>query len=47
MIFTEYHIKLYKQVGGDVDHLQRIGTLEEKSLENQKFNKPIIFISQF
>lgn len=35
MIFTEYHIKLYKQVGGDVDHLQRIGTLEEKSLGNQ------------
>ncbi len=36
MIITEYHIALYKRIGGDVDHLQRIGTAQEKSLENQK-----------
>ena len=35
MIITEYHIELYKLVGGDVDHLQRIRTPEEKSLINQ------------
>ena len=35
MTITEYHIELYKRVGGDVDHLQRIGTPEEQSLENQ------------
>lgn len=34
-MITEYHIELYKRVGGDVDHLQRIGTSEEKSLKNQ------------
>ncbi len=26
----------YLKVGGDVDHLQRMGTPEEKTLENQK-----------
>ncbi len=35
MNITENHIKLYKKVGGDVDHLQRIGTSEEKSFKNQ------------
>lgn len=35
MVITAYHIELYKRVAGDVDHLQRIGTPEEKSLENQ------------
>lgn len=35
MTITEYHIELYKRVGGDVDHLQRIGTPEEKTLKNQ------------
>ncbi|WP_271782297.1 hypothetical protein [Aquimarina algiphila] len=35
MTITEYHIELYKRVGGDVDHLQRIGTQEEKTLKNQ------------
>ena len=35
MTITNYHIKLYKKVGGDVDHLQRIGTSEEQTLENQ------------
>lgn len=35
MIITEYHIKLYKKAGGDVDHHQRIGAPEEQSAENQ------------
>jgi len=35
MTITKYHIELYKKVGGDVDHLQRIGTLEEKTINNQ------------
>lgn len=36
MIITEYYIELYKRVGGDADHLQRIGTSDEKSVESQK-----------
>ena len=28
MIITNYHIKLYKKVGGDVDHLQGTYTQE-------------------
>jgi len=35
MTIKKYHIELYKKVGGDVDHLQRIGTLEEKTINNQ------------
>jgi CRISPR/Cas system Type II protein with McrA/HNH and RuvC-like nuclease domain len=35
MTITKYHIELYKKVGGDVDHLQRIGTSKEKSIANQ------------
>lgn len=35
MTITQYHIELYKKVGGDADHLQRIGTSEEKSIANQ------------
>ncbi len=35
MVITKYHIELYKRVEGDVDHLQRIGTPEEKTLKNQ------------
>ncbi len=35
MKITSYHIELYNKVGGDVDHLQRIGTSEEKTEENQ------------
>lgn len=35
MTITKYHIELYKKVGGDVDHLQRIGTPEEKTIDNQ------------
>ncbi|WP_299215097.1 hypothetical protein [uncultured Aquimarina sp.] len=35
MTITEYHIELYKRVGGDVDHLLRIGIQEEKTLKNQ------------
>lgn len=35
MTITKYHIELYKKGGGDVDHLQRIGTLEEKTINNQ------------
>ena len=36
MKITNHHIELYLKVGGDVDHLQRMGTPEEKTLENQK-----------
>ena len=36
MKITKYHIELYKKVGGDVDHLKRIGTPEEKTEENQE-----------
>jgi len=36
MIITHQHIDLYKKVGGDVDHLQRVGTDKESSLINQE-----------
>ena len=42
MTITNYHIKLYKKVGGDVDHLQRIGTPEEKTLKNQSIIVAIV-----
>jgi Mg2+ and Co2+ transporter CorA len=35
MKITSYHLQLYLKVGGDVDHLQRIGTLKEKTIKNQ------------
>ena len=42
MTITNYHIKLYEKVGGDVDHLQRIGTPEEKTLKNQSIIVAIV-----
>ncbi|MGB0868206.1 MAG: hypothetical protein ACPGSD_01300 [Flavobacteriales bacterium] len=36
MIITHKHIELYKKIGGDIDHLQRIGTIQESSPFNQK-----------
>ncbi|MBO6515876.1 MAG: hypothetical protein JJ975_04925 [Bacteroidia bacterium] len=35
VIVTDYLIQLYKRVGGDVDHLQRIGSRKEKRAEVQ------------